>query len=284
MDQLYLEPELKIASVFGRNISFRSAGEGGAFPLILLHGIGSNSSAWAGQFAEFSQMRRVIAWNAPGYLGSDALPMDAPAPEDYAAVLLGLLDALGIHKAILVGQSLGAIMATAAVLEQPDRFAALTLTSPASGYAVKKGDPLPVRVAERMNEAVQLGPSGLADQRAHRLVTSRASLEAQRRVHQAMAQVNVHGYQQASMMLAHADLAAMASRLRLPTLVMWGDEDVITPPPAVQRIAAAIPDGRSAALAHLGHGMATENPAAFNKILAEFLAEIDSSAEAKRWI
>lgn len=273
---LYVEPDLRRVSLGAGVIAVREAGEGAALPLILLHGIGSNASAWAGQFAGFAAGRRVVAWNAPGYANSTPLPMARPAPEDYGASLIALLDALAIERAVLVGQSLGAIMATAAALRRPDRFAGLVLASPASGYATPANAVLPERVAERIAEVERLGPFGLAGRRAHRLLTARATSDARALVHRVMCEVDVEGYSQASRMLAHADLAGMVAGLTMPTLVMWGDEDIITPPAGCARIAAAVPDRRTAVLPGLGHAFATEAPAIFNQALAAFLAELET--------
>ena len=274
-EAVYLEPELRIVSLGDRRIAVRLAGGGDRLPLVLLHGIGSNSSAWAGQFAGFAHERRLIAWNAPGYPGSTPLPMNTPTPENYGASLVGLLDVLAIDRAVLVGQSLGAIMATTVAIEQPARVAGLVLASPASGYATPLGDPIPARVAERVEEIERFGPQGLVDRRAHRLLTARASSEARAIVQRVMGQVTVQGYSQASRMLAHADLVAMAAHLSVPTLVLWGEEDVITPPADCARVAAAVPCGRSAALPGVGHGFTIEAPAIFNNALAEFMAEIE---------
>ncbi len=273
---LYLEPPLSLVTVGDeQRIAVRQAGGGDGTPLVLLHGIGSNSSAWAGQFAGFAPTRRVIAWNAPGYPGSTPLPAPSPTAGDYGTRVIALLDALDIERAVLVGQSLGAIMGTAAVLLQPERFACAVLASPASGYATPEGAPIPASVAERLDEVARTGPAGLAERRAPRLLTERASPEARAIIHRVMSEVTVEGYAQASRMLAHADLTSDVARLRIPTLVMWGDEDIVTPPAGCARIAAAVPGGQYRVIPRVGHGFATEAPALFNAALADFLSQIE---------
>lgn len=274
---MYHEPDLHIVQLGEQAIAMRQAGAGPGLPLVLLHGIGSNSSAWAGQFAGFARERTVVAWNAPGYAGSAPLPVSTPAPEDYAESLFALLDALSIDRAVLIGQSLGAIMATAAALLRPERVAGLVLASPAGGYGTPADGDIPERVAERIREVEEHGPAGLAQRRADRLLTGNASVDARAIVHRVMSEVTVKGYAQASRMLAHADLAGMAARLAVPALVMWGEDDIITPPAGCMRIAAAVPNGRSVALPNLGHGFATEAPAIFNTVLAGFLAELETT-------
>jgi pimeloyl-ACP methyl ester carboxylesterase len=269
---LYLEPPLSSARIGGTLRSWREAGGGDALPLVLLHGIGSNSSSWAGQFAGFAGERRVVAWNAPGYPGSDNLSPQWPSARDYGVAVMALLDHLGIARCALIGQSLGAIVAAAVAVEAPDRVAALMLASPASGYSAQPGRELPAAVAGRFAEVEALGPHGLADKRAGRLVTERASQEARDLVWKAMSEVTVDGYRQASRMLACADIKRDAARLTVPTIVAWGSEDVVTPPASCRAVADAVPGGRAIEVPALGHGFATEDPTAFNAVVRQLLA------------
>jgi pimeloyl-ACP methyl ester carboxylesterase len=253
-----------------------------------MHGIGSNSRAWAGQFARFSAERRVLAWNAPGYAGSDPLPMPAPVAEDYAAAALAWLDHLGIGRCVVVGQSLGAIMATALARLAPERVAALALASPASGYGVAPGDPLPDKVAARIEDVRRLGPAGLAAARAGRLLTAQASDEAFAMVQIAMAEVEPAGYEQAVRLLGGADLArdvAQVAGAMAPMLVLWGSEDIVTPPAGCASIAqAAAPYAARVQVQGGGHAFATEIPMAFNDAIAPLIAASDilpPSAAAK---
>jgi pimeloyl-ACP methyl ester carboxylesterase len=268
----YLEPPLETARVGGALRSWREAGGGDALPLVLLHGIGSNSSSWAGQFAGLAGVRRVVAWNAPGYSGSDNLAPLWPSARDYATALLAVLDHLGIRRCALIGQSLGAIVAAAVAVEAPEWVAALMLASPASGYGAVPGGELPPSVAGRFAEVETLGPRGLADKRAGRLVTERASKEARDLVWRAMSEVTVDGYRQASRMLACADIKRDAARLTVPTIVAWGSEDVVTLPASCRAVADAVPGGRAIEVPALGHGFATEDPAAFNAVVRQLLA------------
>lgn len=265
---LYHLPPLVEGLVTGRRLSWRHVVPDGAaaaaLPLVLLHGIGSSSRAWQGQFAAFGQERPVFAWNAPGYAGSDPLPMAVPVAADYGAAALAWLDHFGIERCVLVGQSLGAIMATALARLAPRRIAALALASPASGYRVPPGTPLPEKIAARISDLHQLGPKGLADARAHRLLTSAAGAKARAIVHAAMAEVVPQGYEQAVHLLAGADLLENVTHLALPTMVLWGAEDVVTPPADCAKVADAVPSALRIEVSGGGHAFATELPGAFN--------------------
>ena len=86
--------EQKAAETAGGAITYLEAGQGE--PLVLLHGIGSGSASWTAQIEKYSSDYRVVAWDAPGYGGSDPVGPMAPAATDYAARLEAFLDALGI--------------------------------------------------------------------------------------------------------------------------------------------------------------------------------------------
>ena len=77
--------------------------------LFLLHGIGSASRGWLHQFPAFAGRYRIIAWGAPGYGQSTDVDSETPMPRDYALILRDLFDALEIGRAILCGNSLGAL-------------------------------------------------------------------------------------------------------------------------------------------------------------------------------
>ncbi|MBT0668153.1 alpha/beta fold hydrolase [Novosphingobium profundi] len=255
--------------------SWREAGQGGGVPLVLLHGIGSNAASWLGQFEAFSAERRVIAWNAPGYGETAHLPVAAPVARDYGQALWRLLDHLGVGRCILVGQSLGAIMATAAARLEPTRVAALILASPATGYAVPAGGDLPETIVRRISDIHELGPEGMAQRRAMRLVTDGASPAVRALVRGAMAAVDPKGYEQATRLLAGSDLPALLEGVTLPGLVLWGAEDVVTPPAGCRRIADAFVGARQAEVPALGHAFATEGPQQFNEAIRPILLAAD---------
>ena len=114
-------------------MGFRRAGAGTPVSHVLLHGIGSASASWAYQLAAAaaSPAHQVLAWDAPGYGASTPVGPLEPQASDYAARLWAWLDALSCHSpVVLVGHSLGALMAASAAQAQPGRVAGLLLLSP----------------------------------------------------------------------------------------------------------------------------------------------------------
>ena len=154
-----------------RQFSFREAGDG--CPLVLLHGIGSNSGSWQRQLTGLSDKFRVIAWDAPRYGASTALDVPKPYAQNYADALAMFLDAMQISECRLVGHSLGTLMAVAFARKHA-RTTALVLASCALGYQMQPDDPLPKKIQERLRNLERLGPEGVAQARAARLLSKTA--------------------------------------------------------------------------------------------------------------
>src|SRR5580704_17097071 len=92
----------------GDRFSYMEAGSPDAPPLLLLHGVGANAMHWRFQFAGLSDRFRVIAWNAPGYMLSDNLAVEAPEGRDYADAVIDFLQACGVTRCDVLAISFGA--------------------------------------------------------------------------------------------------------------------------------------------------------------------------------
>jgi pimeloyl-ACP methyl ester carboxylesterase len=235
-------PLVDVATASGA-ISYRRAAPAqpvaGALPLVLLHGIGSASASWIRQLQRFGGEREVLAWNAPGYPGSAALPMAEPAAADYARAVWAWLDALGLDRVTLVGHSLGCLMAGAAIRIAPQRVARVVLLAPASGYGAADPEVRATKLRDRLHALETLGPAGMADKRGAAMLSPGASAEQIAFIKSVMAQVEPHGYAQAARMLSGGNLAADAAGITCPVTVASGNADTITPSAGCQRIAAA---------------------------------------------
>jgi pimeloyl-ACP methyl ester carboxylesterase len=241
--------------------------------LVLLHGIGSNASSFGPLMRALPAAVDVIAWNAPGYDGSEPLNVPSPHPRDYAAVLAKLLDALQLSSVVLIGHSLGALFAGSFAADHPDRISALALISPALGYRAAPGAPLPPAVQQRIDEIRQLGSVAFAAKRAARLVHDPEHRpEVVAAVEEAMGSVHTEGYIQAARALGAGDLLADAARVCVPTLVAVGREDVITPPENARKAQQALA-GPSLyrEIEGAGHALPQELPDTLAALVGEFV-------------
>lgn len=247
----------------------RRRGDGQAHPLLLLHGIGSHARSFAPLIDALPDGVDAVAWDAPGYGASQPLPEASPRPDDYAEALLRMMDALDLSCVVLVGHSLGCLFAARFAAQHPDRVAALALLSPALGYRVAPGEPLPQAVQARIDDLDTLGAEAFAAARAARLVHQpERKPQVLAGVREAMAAVNPQGYAQAVRALGAGDLLADAAAIIVPTLVAVGAEDVVTPPANARRVHDALTDPVGCHdIADAGHALAQENPAAVAGLL-----------------
>jgi pimeloyl-ACP methyl ester carboxylesterase len=253
-------------------ISYLANTGGEGLPIVLLHGIGSNAQSFAPLMRAFDERHPALAWNAPGYGASQPLAIDWPDASDYAAALNRLLAQVDISRCVLVGHSLGCLIAARFALVSPRRVAALVLISPALGHGAEKGAPLPPAVGRRIEDLDRLGPAQFAAARAPSLVADPAARpDVVRAVEQAMADVRRPGYDQAARLLAVSRLIDDAAKLDVPTTVIVGIEDRITPPANVRRAFEALPEASQrhayVEIANAGHAICQEQPAEIARII-----------------
>jgi pimeloyl-ACP methyl ester carboxylesterase len=252
----------------------REGGDG--LPLVLLHGIGSNAQSFEPLMQAFDARSPMLAWDAPGYGGSQPLFVDWPDASDYAAALSRLLAWLGTSRCILVGHSLGCLIAARFALVSSRKVAALFLISPALGYGVEKGSALPAGAAARIEELDRLGPEKFAAARAPGLLADPAAHpDVLQGVERAMAAVRRPGYDNAVRMLAGGRLLDDAAKLTAPTAVLVGVHDRTTPPAGCRRAFDALPASSRLAyreIADAGHAVCQEQPAEVARAIAEIVA------------
>ena len=116
----------RIPTSHGISIGYQESGSGDRTPIVFLHGVGSDKSVWHPQLEQFSQQRRAIAFDYPGYGDSDPAP-EATTRDDYSASILSAMSELGVGWAHICGLSLGGVVAIAMHHAAPDRCASLIL-------------------------------------------------------------------------------------------------------------------------------------------------------------
>jgi pimeloyl-ACP methyl ester carboxylesterase len=241
------------------NLSYRETGAGQA--LVLLHGIGSSSASWLNQL-ETLKGYRLIAWDAPGYGDSDFLSEPSPRATHYAQALHAFLERLLLKDVVIVGNSLGCLMAGAYAAEHPERVRSMILLSPAAGNA---GDESKQR--ERLKQFEELGPEGLAEKRSPTLVGKGSPPEAVELMRWTQRRIRPQGYRQAVHCLTHGRLAEDARRFPKKVLVACGSEDTVTPEASCKAVAAAFPRAEYRSLAGLGHVPHIEAPETVNALI-----------------
>lgn len=258
-------------------MQFRQSGNAAIAPThVLLHGIGSGSASWVQQLqaAQDSPTHRMLAWDAPGYAGSSALPDDAPLAAAYAARLWQWLDVMGQgakasvppKPITLVGHSLGCLIAASAARMAPTRVSQLILLAPAQGYARASQTERQKKLQDRLDALASLGPQGLAQRRASAMLSTHASAEQISFVQDVMATIQPHGYRQAAHLLAGGDLLADLAQVTCKVQVASGNADGITPMAGCQALAKAV-NAPFIGLGEVGHVCALEAPGAVSQLM-----------------
>ncbi len=248
-------------SINGIGIHYETAGDGA--PVVLLHGIGSNSRSWRRQLAALAGGFKVIAWDAPGY-GRSSDPAGKPSMRFYAECLHGLLDSLSCRSVFLLGHSTGGVIAQEFYRLYPERVRALILSD--TRYMGSNAT-----LAERLRMIRTMTPAQVAAERAPKLLSKSASTELIREAESIMSEVRRPGYEFAAIALAESDTRDVLRSLRVPALLIWGAEDEITPL-WQERPGAA----RLEVIAGAGHLCYAEKPEEFNTIVMKFLREVSA--------
>ncbi|MFO1079377.1 MAG: alpha/beta fold hydrolase [Reyranellaceae bacterium] len=261
-------------------MSFGFLEKGSGPPLVLLHGIGSAARSFQAQIDGLSDRWRVVAWDAPGYGPSEALPSAHPDAGDYAAALERLLAERAIDSCHLLGHSLGCLIAARFAARHPTRVLSLSLCSIAAGHARLAADERDRLRDQRLGDLATLGARGMAEKRAPRLLGPAAPPEALARVIDTLSAVRPDGYGQAARMLSTGDILPDIDALpaSLPGQVVYGDADVVTPPARNLAVAAAWPHAEVHVVPGAGHALYVEQPLAFNALLVDFLGRLTRSA------
>ncbi len=248
--------------------SYRACGHDGP-QVVLLHGISSGAASWSACAAALADKARVLAWDAPGYGGSTPLPMDAPTAKHYAEQLARLLDALAIGPCVLVGHSLGCLMAAAFSEMHPDRVQALLLVSPAIGYG---GGPKAESVRAARLAGLKQGIAAMADKLPARLLSADATPAQREQVRAVALQLHERGYAQAIELLCAEDLNRYRS-LPFLTRVHCGEYDMVTTPE--QSRAYAEKQDLAFSLIHgAGHACHIEQPGQLARLIGQMVEHV----------
>lgn len=262
-------PALQTTLIAGKVLAWREAGEGDA--LVLLHGIGGSSESWEGQLGQLSDRYRVIAWDMPGYGGSDGFDSSAPTVDDYANSLMALLGFLAIEKVHVLGQSIAALVASRFCVRNPDRIKSYIFAHGLTGLGGLDDEARKIAKNGRLEVFKTLGPKRFAREKGPAIMSPSVSDEAREKAVGIMAKVNPVGFCQAVEMLSTANLFDDIDSIHLPALVLCGADDPIAPETVCRTVQASLTDSQFCLIPDVGHYSATEKPELFNQAVLRFL-------------
>ena len=209
----------------------------------------------------------AIAIDYPGY-GESELRDDATR-DDYARAAFAALDAMGRDKAHICGLSLGGVVAIAMHALAPERCLSLILADSFARH------PDGQAIYDR-SVAASGDMRAMAEARVDVLLAQPADPAVRVEVVETMAKIDPAAFRIGAEAVWLADQAGRAAQIHVPTLVLCGTEDKITPPALSHALVGIIPGARYEAIDGSGHISNLERPGAFNVLVEAFIAGADS--------
>ena len=251
----------------------------GAGPMVLfLHDIGSNRTSWHLQLPAFAGEFHAVAWDARGYGLSEDYD-GALAFGDFSDDIVRLLDHFGVAKAHLCGLSMGGRIAQDFYPRHPDRVASLVLCDTFAG-----DDPADARssrsqsIDEFVNSRIQpyldgADPKQQALKNAGQLMSPKRSEDAVQRAIRASSEIHVESYIKTVRASAAYNRVDELPNIKVPTLLLFGAEDALTPPTVGEYMQENIAGARLVVIPDAGHLTNLEKPEQFNRAVLDFLRE-----------
>jgi 3-oxoadipate enol-lactonase len=255
----------------GTRIHYEVTGKSGATPVLMIQGLGASKNAWNLQRISMATRFRIISFDNRGAGRSDK-PTDPFTLEQMADDALAVLNAAGVETAHIVGASMGGVISQIVAVKYPHRVRSLTLVCTAcrnhpwrqellqawAKTAAEKG------MIEVGKEAAQWVMSPRSFRRLVPAFTWMGPLAALRPRHSFVSQID-------AILNTREDLVDQLSTISAPTMVIVGNQDILTPRGDSEEIAERIPNAELVIISGAAHGLMMEHSSTFNRILIEFL-------------
>ena len=255
----------------GTRIHYEVTGKSGATPVLMIQGLGASKNAWNLQRIAMATRFRIISFDNRGAGRSDK-PTEPFTLEQMADDALAVLDAAGIETAHVVGASMGGVISQIVAVKFPHRVRSLTLVCTAcrnhpwrqellQSWAKTAADKGMIEVGK---EAAQWVMSPRSFRRLVPAFTWMGPLAVLRPRHSFVSQID-------AILNTREDLVDQLSTITAPTMVIVGNQDILTPRGDSEEIAERIPNAELVVISGAAHGLMMEHSSTFNRILIEFL-------------
>ena len=248
--------------------------------LVFMHGIGGNRTNWHDQFATFAKHFTIVSWDARGYGQSN--DYDGPLnPIDFSYDLKRLLDHYGVQKAHIAGLSMGGMIAQDFYSLYPERVTTLVLCDTSDGLNT-------TMTPDKREEFIRLRlgpllagkePKDMAPTVADTLIGRQSSRASWQRLVDSMAALHKESYIKTVRANTSRTDYPDARQIRVPTLLVFGEDDRLTPPDVGRAMQAKIPGAQLVIIPTAGHLSNIEQPEAFNKAVLDFLLQHKALAQ-----
>ena len=245
----------------------------GETAIFLLHGVGGGKEAWAhNQSALAGEGFKTIAWDMPGYGASPAIQPCSNAM--LAAALKDLIEHIGARRNVLLGHSMGGMIAQEFAALYPALVHGLVLHSTSPAFGKPGGDWQQQFLQSRFAPLDQgLGMAGLAETLVPGMFAPDADPARMSEARSLMAQVPTETYRAALSAIVSFNRLSELGQIAVPTLCLAGELDLNAPPAVVEKMASRIAGADYVCLPCVGHIANLEQPALFNRAVLTFLKQ-----------
>lgn len=260
------------ATVDGLRIHYAFEGQG--TDLILIHGLGGSLHDWDTIAPVLARHHRILRWDVRGCGESDK-PAGPYSPQLFARDLAGLCRAVGISRAHVAGISMGGVIAQRLTLDYPELVRSLTLMSTSSEVSEQAQ-----KAWLKMADSIEQRGFSANPEFAARIFTpgfAQANPEQVQAMAERTATNDPHAYAAAARAIGAFNWTAELGRVRAPTLILQGLEDVLTPPGGSVKLSRGIAHSRLLMVPECGHVMTTEKTEVVTHALLAFVAGVEFS-------
>ncbi len=239
--------------------------------LVLLHSLLADRQSFDPVVEQLAARFRVTLINLPGFHGSQPIPlalMDA-----YVAAIEDGFDEFGIgNDAVLLGNGFGGTISLAFAIAHPERIASLVVSDAAACFPPEGREGFAV-IGDKVANGGIAAVAEIVAKRVHSAPYLEAHPQALEERKQALLGVDPKAFQDACRVLQETDLTPLLHHLRVPTLVIAGGLDQMTPPALSKAIVEKVAEAKYVELAGCGHCPQLEQPDAFLGAIGEFIGD-----------
>ena len=270
---------LHTLEVGGATVNYAEIGEGP--PIVFLHGLGGCWQNWLENMPRMAELgHRAIAIDMPGFGASPMPPWEITIPA-YGELVGAVCDKLGIGEATLVGNSMGGFVAAEVAVGRPQWISGLVLVS-AAGISHAQMRREPVMAGARLSlaanplllrlDVASMRRPGLRKLAFGGVMRHPEQLPRELLVEFIAPALGADGFLPAVKALTGYDLVERLERITVPTLIVWGRDDLVVPAADARGFADRISDSELVVFDDCGHVPMAERPVRFNRLLETFTA------------
>ncbi len=265
----------------GIRLHYRKTGRGGGAPVVMIQGLGADKHLWDLQCLALAPRYNTIALDNRGAGRSDKPYGDYSLPQ-MADDVIAVLDHAGVETAHVVGASMGGAISQLLALRHPERVRSLTLACTACRHHPWRRELL----AHWAESALENGMGAMTRESARWMIGPRSF----RRLSPAVGWMGplglprpAHAFagQVAAILSIDDDLAEQLEKVTVPTLVLVGNQDILTPRGDAQELAESIPTAELVVISGAAHGLMVEHATTFNRVLLEFLGRAETAYQER---